>query len=440
MNCYIEETYGYDYRKCYRVSHSEIDGDNVLIEQHNKKWQSVKSLFMTVFLPHGFPESVSKDYLEYQIWDSIQAFSSSVNNNVCMHAVLKGVGVGDESASPLAATITWLIKDSTSMIGRILFAWLQGTKLDSECKQWRLFADVINDMAMFLDLISGFLPHYFTAIVCVSGLLKAIVGVAGGSTRAALTQHQARQNNMADVAAKDGSQETLVNLLAVICSLVIVPAVVQNIMFIWILYFVMTFLHITANYMAVKCVKMETFNKIRFRIFAQNYIKDSYLDINQSLSVEEVNQKEKLFFPHWFHSADINLGTSFQDLTTQKSCKDIIQILELYKDCNYILSVSEIIPAKAFIKVVYREPVSALTCMESMLQACHVEHILLHGSYKEREKQQKLDRQQIEIMSRNYTKLFFNDFIEKVEKQGFNVRNVLFDVGMWRAKWHLKKE
>lgn len=35
---------------------------------------------------------------------------------------------------------------------------------------------------------------------------QSIVGVAGGATRAALTQHQARRNNMADVSAKDGSQ------------------------------------------------------------------------------------------------------------------------------------------------------------------------------------------------------------------------------------------
>lgn len=37
-------------------------------------------------------------------------------------------------------------------------------------------------------------------------LLQAIVGVAGGATRAALVQHQARRDNMADVSAKDGSQ------------------------------------------------------------------------------------------------------------------------------------------------------------------------------------------------------------------------------------------
>lgn len=35
---------------------------------------------------------------------------------------------------------------------------------------------------------------------------QCLVGVAGGATRAALTMHQARRNNMADVSAKDGSQ------------------------------------------------------------------------------------------------------------------------------------------------------------------------------------------------------------------------------------------
>lgn len=40
------------------------------------------------------------------------------------------------------------------------------------------------------------------------------MGVAGGATRAAITQHQARRNNMADVAAKDGSQ---VHSIRVLC-------------------------------------------------------------------------------------------------------------------------------------------------------------------------------------------------------------------------------
>ncbi len=42
-------------------------------------------------------------------------------------AVLKGVGVGDDSATPLAATITWLLRHGAGMIGQILFTWAEGS-------------------------------------------------------------------------------------------------------------------------------------------------------------------------------------------------------------------------------------------------------------------------------------------------------------------------
>lgn len=59
---------------------------------------------------------------------------------------------------------------------------------------------------MFLEIMAPIYPICFTMTVCISNLAKCIVSVAGGATRAALTMHQARRNNMADVSAKDSSQ------------------------------------------------------------------------------------------------------------------------------------------------------------------------------------------------------------------------------------------
>ena len=39
-----------------------------------------------------------------------QAFCSSITGALATLAVLKGVGVGDSSATPLAAAITWMLK------------------------------------------------------------------------------------------------------------------------------------------------------------------------------------------------------------------------------------------------------------------------------------------------------------------------------------------
>ena len=39
-----------------------------------------------------------------------KAFASGITGSLATQAVLKGVGVGDETATVLAATITWLMK------------------------------------------------------------------------------------------------------------------------------------------------------------------------------------------------------------------------------------------------------------------------------------------------------------------------------------------
>ncbi|KAG7506216.1 hypothetical protein JOB18_049263 [Solea senegalensis] len=175
-------------------------------EGDTRRGNSIVGVFKSVFLPQGFPESVSGDYLQYQFWDTLQAFSSSLSGTLATQASLRGVGVGNQEATVAAATVTWLLRDGTGMLGRILFAWHKGSKLDSEAKKWRLFADVLNDFAMFMEILAPYFPACFTVIVCTAGIFKSIVGVAGGATRAALTVHQARRDNMADISAKDGSQ------------------------------------------------------------------------------------------------------------------------------------------------------------------------------------------------------------------------------------------
>uniref|UniRef100_A0A8C7E440 RUS family member 1 n=1 Tax=Naja naja TaxID=35670 RepID=A0A8C7E440_NAJNA len=147
------------------------------------------------------------------------------------------------------------------------------SKLDCDAKQWRLFADVLNDVAIFMEIVAPAFPGCFTLIVCTSGFFKCIVGVAGGATRAALTMHQARRDNMADVSAKDGSQETLVNLAGLLFSLFLIPLVVDNLLLTYALYALFTILHLYANYQAVRAVCMETVNRARLHLVLQHYLK-----------------------------------------------------------------------------------------------------------------------------------------------------------------------
>lgn len=89
---------------------------------------------------------------------------------------MKGVGVGNEAATPLAAALTWLMKSGSGHVGQIVFAWAKGTSLDHDCKKWRLFADGLNDLATFIDLIAPWFPASVVVFVlCLSSVARALV-------------------------------------------------------------------------------------------------------------------------------------------------------------------------------------------------------------------------------------------------------------------------
>jgi hypothetical protein len=48
------------------------------------------------FMPEGYPDSVTPDYLSFQAWDSIQALMSYVRGMLCSQAILTGIGVGEK--------------------------------------------------------------------------------------------------------------------------------------------------------------------------------------------------------------------------------------------------------------------------------------------------------------------------------------------------------
>nr|CDJ94614.1 Protein of unknown function DUF647 domain containing protein [Haemonchus contortus] len=251
---------------------------------------SIKSTLIDIFLPQGYPYSVSEDYLQYQIWDTLQAFASSMTGALATEAVLKGAGVGDQTASALAASLTWLAKDGLGMVGRIAFGFFKGSELDSDCKKWRLVADIMNDMAFFIDLLSPAFSGSFFVCACTSSILRCVVGVAGGATRTAIIQHQARRNNLADVASKDGSQETMVNVTALLASFILLPLVSGKQAIIWLLFLVFTLIHLYANYRAVRSLNMETLNLKRATLLIR-----TWLESGKVMPVTECNKREPLF-------------------------------------------------------------------------------------------------------------------------------------------------
>uniref|UniRef100_A0A8C1V1G9 Zgc:162613 n=1 Tax=Cyprinus carpio TaxID=7962 RepID=A0A8C1V1G9_CYPCA len=389
---------------------------------------SVSGVFQSVFLPQGYPESVSEDYLQYQLWDTVQAFSSSLSGTLATQASLRGVGVGNQEATVAAATITWLLRDGTGMLGRILFAWLKGSKLDSEAKKWRLFADILNDVAMFMEIAAPHFPPFFTLIVCIAGIFKSIVGVAGGATRAALTVHQARRNNMADISAKDGSQETLVNLAGLLVSLALIPLVTDNPLLTFILFFLFTVLHLFANYKAVRSVVMETLNEARLSIVLHRYLLDGQL-----LSPAEANQKEPVFLS-LRRTVPIKLGVRLGDIVQEPG---ELQLALKNNSKPYLIGIKNgtvcvCLGSDASV----RDEIMA-ACQALCLRAVLHDDSSLSGALKQLSNTK--DPWELVSQSHKMVNQIFQTFLKELDQAKWHTDQTLLDWNEWRVEWSKKR-
>ncbi|XP_017570953.1 RUS1 family protein C16orf58 homolog [Pygocentrus nattereri] len=419
------EKFGSQEKWSYQVKSGRMKRERVG-EDGEKPSSSITAAFKSVFLPQGYPESVSEDYLQYQLWDTLQAFSSSLSGTLATQASLRGVGVGNQEATVAAATVTWLLRDGTGMLGRILFAWLKGSKLDSEAKKWRLFADILNDIAMFMEIAAPHFPPFFTLIVCIAGIFKSIVGVAGGATRAALTVHQARRNNMADISAKDGSQETLVNLAGLLVSLVLIPLVTNNPVLTFILFFCFTVLHLFANYKAVRSVVMETLNEARLSIILHQYLLDGRI-----LSPAEANQREPVVL-EFKREVPIRLGVRLGDII-----KDPQELQLALKNNNksYIIRVQN---------------GSVCVCLaadasvgDEIMAACQAVCIsaVLHKPQPDGALRQLCNtRDSWELVSESHKLIdrIFQPFLTGIERAKWQTDRTLLDWDEWRVEWRKK--
>ncbi|XP_050812849.1 RUS family member 1 isoform X2 [Gopherus flavomarginatus] len=398
------EQYGSRGARCYLPS---PDGRLSYVgdEPGRMGWRSLKEIFMSVFLPQGYPESVSQDYLPYQIWDTVQAFASSITGALATQAVLKGVGVGDQTSTVAAATVTWILKDGTGMLGRILFAWMKGSKLDCDAKQWRLFADGLNDLAIFMEILAPAFPACFTLIICTSGFFK----------------------------------ETLVNLAGLLVSLLLIPLVTDRLQLTYTLYGLFTAVHLYANYRAVRAVCMETLNRARLRLALRHFLCQGWVP-----TPAHANPQEPLL-PEFQHHLRITLGAPLHLLVSsvaefQQACEGNLR--------NYLIALNR---KAGTVAVALRHGASSVDIIQACSHALLLETLLcqaLPPGAVEEETLQKLqwqlcgapDGEVWAVLMETHQLLdrLFPRFLAGLVLTGWVTDRNLLGAEEWRLDWTLK--
>lgn len=279
----------------------------------------------TLFLPTDYPKSVNPGYIKYQAYDSIQGLSSYLRGVVTTSAILTAAGVGNAEATATSAAVQWAMKDGCGMMGGLVFSYFTSCYFDSHVKEFRLFADIMNDIGLFLDMLSPLLIHWKYDSLAVMGvatfatLCRVMCGMAAGATKNCITQHFAKKGNMADLSAKEGTQETLVSLIGMVmgiglakflqdmeenCKILRQASTLQatdsnddqeNGLFVsfnvlvyrdgafyatWFVFLLLTIIHVWANYVGVKSLKLKTLNRARCEMALQNILIKMEIEIS----------------------------------------------------------------------------------------------------------------------------------------------------------------
>lgn len=262
------------------------------------------NIFKTTFLPAGYPHSVKDEYIVYQGWDSFQGISTYIRSVLTTRSVLAGAGVGDTTTTPLAAALSWVLRDGIGMIGSLSFAYHFSDLFEVNTKEWRLMADVFNNIGLTLDLLSSSFPKYFLVLTSVSALSKACCGLVAGATKARISAHFANKGHLADVTAKEGTQETAVSLCGLLLGMLVAQCIGNDEFTTWIAFILLLTIHQYANYQLIRVLVLDTLNPQRCLIITRILMEtkeENKEKLKERISPKAISLRETLWTPVVLH-------------------------------------------------------------------------------------------------------------------------------------------
>ncbi|VVA39264.1 PREDICTED: RUS1 family C16orf58 [Prunus dulcis] len=405
------------------------------IQRSGSRFHHLWRRILEAFVPEGFPSSVTPDYVSFQVWDLLQGLSTYIRTMLSTQALLSAIGVGEKSATVIGATFqndAVVLERPNWNAGRYLIHILsgvplasgsvtEGSNLDSNAKMWRLVADLMNDLGMLMDLVSPLFPSAFVFVVCLGSISRSFTGVASGATRAALTQHFALQSNAADISAKEGSQETVATMVGMALGMLLARITMGHPLTIWFSFLSLTMFHMYANYMAVRCLALNSLNPQRCSILLQHFMRTG-----QVLSPEQVSKMEHIL-PVWASSwsskktelihVRVSLGVRVSSLN-HLELRDLLHFAgSHYKKAKYLL-----MERKGNICIVMHKDSTATDVLQSFLHANAMANLIDKHRILHSESQTWMDKH-------------YEEFIQKLKVSGWKTERLLSPTIVWKANW-----
>jgi hypothetical protein len=259
---------------------------------------------------------------------------------IATQRILEGVGVGREGATALSALFNYLLRDGFGMAATLLFTYAASSRFRSDCKRWRIFADVSVDVGITLEVTATLLPPvFFLPMICMGNVFKAMCGVAAGACGGSINLHWARGSDISDINAKFGAQHTVTAALGLVFAGIFARSVDRvSSVNLWSMYILLTALHIFANMRCMRLISFDYLNTIRMDMILDQL--GSGADPTCSATVlpkpQEIARREPLWFlfpsiRHRFQpvqsksyrTCPIHFGISFDDFCNSSRTRTV---------------------------------------------------------------------------------------------------------------------
>lgn len=210
-----------------------------------------------VYLPVDYGNSVTKDYLSFTKYRTIQNLFSAIMAVVSTEALLFGLGLGKNVAAGAAAA-SWVLKDGFGYIAKVVFGSYAGHRFDRDPKSWRIAADMTEDLGGCIELLTPLFPGYFLLLASAANILRGVAAMTGTATRHVVYRSLAANGsqNVADIATKGESQGVTMKLLGLGSGILISSKIGQHYYALLGAYSLCAVVHLAANWRSMLCVQV----------------------------------------------------------------------------------------------------------------------------------------------------------------------------------------
>ena len=242
-----------------------------------------------LFLPEDYPVSIKGNYLPFIKWNAAQMVASSALGVLSTQQLLLAFGVNSLTAS---AALNWIVKDGIGQVGGIMFAGKVGQRFDINIKYYRWVSAMSLNASCALEMLTPCFPGLFLPIAGLANAGKNVSCLAGSASRAAIHLNFAASNNLADITAKTGSQNTATGLLGSTFGIML-GYLSGDFLSSCVLFSMLSAAHVYATLRSTDKITLLSLNQQRADILLNHYLKTGL-----TLTPEEVSAREDFLLPY----------------------------------------------------------------------------------------------------------------------------------------------